>query len=193
MAIPATDQLKEQLRLERERLSRRQTRRRIRLVLLPLLLAGGLFLLFRLAVGFDVVSGNSMYPSLQDGDVVLYSRLAGAPGHGDIIVFTQDGRDTVKRVAALPGDTVEIDPSSGQVAVNGTPLEEPYVTVGGGTGPGRPQTVLDSYVYVLGDNRKVSLDSRDSSIGTIQMDHILGRVIAVFRAVGPADRLEATQ
>ena len=89
---------------------------------------------------------------------------------------------------------MEISPSGNRVVINGTQVREDYVSladvsgdVEGKTDAGRlgaPQTVMDGQYLVLGDNRGVSVDSRDSSIGTVPVSAVMGRVILVVRAVG---------
>ena len=98
------------------------------------------------------VDGFSMNPTLQNGEYILVNRLAyktGEPDRGDIIVFSQDGQDLIKRVIGLPGETVNI--SEGIVTINGQELQEPYIAqdplyVG-------EWTVPEGYLFVLGDNR----------------------------------------
>ena len=124
-----------------------------------------------------------MYPSLQAGDVILYSRTYTDIKRGDIIVFTQPGTKghTVKRVAGLPGDTVSVD-QDGRIIVNGRMVREPYVTIPDrGWNESAPLTVMDGHYFVLGDNRGESLDSRYSQVGTVKKEDILGKVTMIVR------------
>ncbi len=124
------------------------------------------------------VDGSSMEPGILDGDTLCISRLAAWMGWydtGDIITFTKevDGKsiDMVKRVIALEGDTVGIE--NGVVTVNGKELEETYIA--GETEGIVWMTVPPGEVFVMGDNRPASTDSR--TFGTIDADDVQGKVI----------------
>ena len=126
------------------------------------------------------VAGSSMEPNFHDGDYVIVNRMAYRLGdiqRGDVIVFPsplEPEDDYIKRVIGLPGDRVAI--YGGAVYVNGQPLIEPYIAE-------QPRSDLaefivpESYVYVMGDNRNESSDSR--SWGPLKIDEIIGR--AIFR------------
>ena len=140
-----------------------------------------LFTFFFRTVG---VEGTSMVPTLEDGDRLIISHLFYQPQQGDIVVIVQPDSETpaiIKRVIAVAGQTVDIDFSRGIVMVDGQVLEEPYISEP--TYMKRdvqfPVTVPEGCVFVMGDNRNRSLDSRDSSIGMIDQQSILGK--AVFR------------
>ncbi len=136
--------------------------------------------LFRL-VG---VRGESMLHTLQNGDkLLMFHAFYSEPDYGDIVVIARDdGEPLIKRVIAKAGDTVEIKESDMKVYLNGEMLEEPYLSfetppLYGFTGP---YTVPEDCVFVLGDNRPASHDSRDlESIGAVNVDDILGK--AFFR------------
>ncbi|MCL1820665.1 MAG: signal peptidase I [Oscillospiraceae bacterium] len=140
------------------------------------------------AVRIIGVEGTSMEPTLQNQDRMLISKLFYKPSNGDVIMFTKHGlrlaghddRDypLVKRVIGIAGDTVDINFSTGDVFVNGRLIEEPYVK-----DPTRkqydvnfPLTIPEGYVFVMGDNRNVSHDSRSSDIGLLDNRYILGKV-----------------
>ena len=123
------------------------------------------------------VDGFSMNPTLQNGEYILVNRLAyktGEPDRGDIIVFSQDGQDLIKRVIGLPGETVNI--SEGIVTINGQELQEPYIAqdplyVG-------EWAVPEGYLFVLGDNRN---DSRDShQWGLLPVENIIGKSVLIY-------------
>jgi signal peptidase I len=131
------------------------------------------------------VTGASMNPTLYDGEQVLTLDLFYKPQAGDVIAFRAEnydpGKILVKRVIATEGQEVSIDFEKGVVFVDGEPLDEPYTAepiytmldyVG-------PQTVPTGCVFVLGDNRNASNDSRTSSIGMVDEGLILGKVFAV--------------
>lgn len=134
--------------------------------------------LFRLV---DVV-GDSMNPTLEDGDKMVVSDLFYKPKQGDIIIFRKDeykSEALVKRVIATEGQTVEIDFTKGRVYVDGELLDEPYIAE-----PTRnqidftgTQIVPEGCVFVMGDNRNESADSRDSRIGMVDERLIIGKVL----------------
>lgn len=134
--------------------------------------------LFRLV---DVV-GDSMNPTLEDGDKMVVSDLFYKPKQGDIIIFRKDeykSEALVKRVIATEGQTVEIDFTRGRVFVDGELLDEPYIAE-----PTRnqidftgTQIVPEGCVFVMGDNRNESADSRDSRIGMVDERLIIGKVL----------------
>ncbi len=138
-------------------------------------------------VFFDVsqVQGDSMVPTLLDGDRLLLTKGYSAPRHGDIVVFVIDEHGTpteiVKRVVALAGDTVEV--FGDRVAVNGKPEATPHAGVVQFDTPHIVvQTVPAGSVFVMGDNRPVSLDSR--YIGPLPLTAAHGRVAAIFAPIG---------
>lgn len=134
------------------------------------------------------VDGTSMYPTLQDRSIMLVSNLGYTPEKGDIVVLRKEGfysdQPIVKRVIATGGDTIDIDPVTGDVIVNGEVLDEPYILekintlerMGDLT---YPQTVPEGCIYVLGDNRNGSTDSRWSSLGMVDERYVLGHVLSV--------------
>ena len=144
-----------------------------------------ILLVFLLLFRVIVVSGDSMYSTLLDGDYLLLlgNLFYQQPEHGDIVVISKksfdDGKPIVKRVIATEGQTVDIDFENAIVYVDGVPLEEPYInsptTFNEGTS--FPLTVAENCIFVLGDNRGVSRDSRDPVIGQIDRREILGKAI----------------
>lgn len=146
-------------------------------------------LLFRVVV----VSGDSMYGTLWDGDwlFLVSSVFYNDPQYGDIIVAAKqsfnDGEPIVKRVIATEGQTVDIDFNSGTVYVDGKALQEDYINspTDDPEGTKFPLTVDKGCVFVMGDNRGVSKDSRSPDIGLIDEREILGK--AVFLAFPGTD------
>ena len=130
------------------------------------------------------VDGNSMLPTLHHGETLYTNRLFYQPKNGDIIIFHPRHNPKVsyvKRVIAVEGQTVYIDPETKKVSVDGVVLDEPYID-GADTNPGITGTtflVPEDHVFVLGDNRNNSSDSRDPNVGFVSEDSILGN--AVFR------------
>ena len=181
-------ELRRRIRVEMRRYFVRHRRRNVKLIVTALALAVCVIGTFGFLIGIDRVSGNSMYPYLNYGDWVVYSRQLGNGIHRDeVVVFEKNGENLVKRVAGLPGDPVEISETGGRVVVNGNEVQENYVTLTGSSGKettsrmGQPLTVMDGQYLMLGDNRGISIDSRDSRIGTVPRENILGKVILVIR------------
>ena len=127
-----------------------------------------------------VVSGSSMLPTYHDGDRMLISSLGYTPEYGDVVVFAEksgDKENLIKRVIATEGQTVDINFETGEVSVDGVVLEEPYIyeqTEEEGNIE-FPATVPEGHIFVLGDNRNNSRDSRFGSIGMVDERLILGR------------------
>lgn len=136
-------------------------------------------LLFRVIV----VSGDSMYSTLLDGDYLLLTSnlFYHNPEKGDIVVVSKDSFDNgtpiVKRVIATEGQVVDIDFDNGIVYVDGKALEEDYTNTPTNAQEGMtfPLLVQDGCVFVMGDNRNNSRDSRDPSIGQVDTREILGK------------------
>ena len=134
------------------------------------------------------VDGMSMYPTLEDHSIMLVSKLGYTPERGDIVVLRKEGfysnQPIVKRIIATGGDTVDIDPVTGDVSVNGEVLDEPYIaekidTLTRMGDLSYPQTIPEGCVFVMGDNRNNSTDSRDSRLGIVDERCILGHVLRV--------------
>ncbi len=132
------------------------------------------------------VSGTSMLPTLNNGDKMLVSDLFYKPRAGDVVVFRAEDYDPnkalVKRVIATENQTVNIDFDHGIVYVDGEAIEEDYINSPTTTKLDfiGPQTVPEGCVFVLGDNRDKSTDSRKSEIGMVDERLILGKVYLVI-------------
>lgn len=176
-----------------------------------LLIAFGLaFLLRTFVVQVFFIPSESMVPTLAVDDRIVVEKVSyrfGGPSRGDVVVFAGDSplsqspqngvqqvvrgigqflgvvpvdaRDLVKRVIGLPGDRVELE--DGQVSVNGTPIDEPYAQLDQDDGS---FTVPEGQLFVLGDNRANSADSR-SQLGYIDVDDVVGRAVLT---IWPLDR-----
>lgn len=144
-----------------------------------------------------LVRGDSMYSTLEEGDYLIINRMSykfGKIEHGDIIVFKSDlqqddgtNKDLVKRVIGTEGDKIKIKNS--KVYVNGKELDEPYIH--DEVTEGDIDTVVpENCVFVLGDNREISLDSRYEEVGFINKSDILGKVFVrlyPFNKIGLLD------
>lgn len=144
-------------------------------------------LLFTFVIRLIGVDGSSMVPTLQNGDrlLVLNSLLDDDYEAGDIVVLRKDTFLTdpiVKRVIATEGQTVDIDFTTGSVYVDGALLKEDYINELTFLEEGTefPLTVPQGSIFVMGDNRNHSSDSRDSRLGTVDTRYVIGK--AVFLA-----------
>lgn len=148
----------------------------------------GILLIFTLLFRVVVVSGPSMKMTLLNGDYILLlsNIFYNDPEYGDIVVASKetykDGEPIIKRVIATEGQEVDIDFANGVVYVDGVALDEPYTNTPTNLYEQTefPQTVPEGCVFVMGDNRNNSLDSRSSEIGFIDCREILGRAIFIL-------------
>ena len=152
-----------------------------------------LLLVFTFAFRTVDVYGTSMLPTLQHGEKLLLNRFLYTPEYGDIVVITKpcDGDEPlIKRVIATENQEVDIDFEKGIVYVDGVALEENYTNTLTNRIPINsitfPCVVPEGHVFVLGDNRNNSKDSRDASVGMVDERYILGEVI--FR-ITPFERM----
>ncbi len=135
------------------------------------------------------VNGGSMNPTLNTNDRIILTATYGEPKYGDIVVTCQPSKSEiipdvlVKRVIATEGQTVDIDFEKGVVYVDGEALDEPYTAAPTYDKEDfeEPVTVPEGCVFVMGDNRNHSTDSRDNRVGFIKEEYIMGR--ALFRLV----------
>ncbi|GAA0604779.1 signal peptidase I [Virgibacillus siamensis] len=134
------------------------------------------FFVFRFVIGITIINGNSMSPTISDGDVILTSDMFYTPERNDIVIFRDgDGYDVIKRIIGLPNETIAIQ--NGVILVDGEPIESEFAT---GIPHDMPEKTVDSGSYFLiGDNRTPgeSLDSRNSEIGSISKEKIQGQAI----------------
>ncbi len=143
------------------------------------------FLLFLFVGRVAVVDGSSMLPTLKTGEGLLVQEAFYKPTKGDIVVCQSavyGFKPLVKRVIAVGGDTIRIDWATWTVYINDEALEEPYVNYISGVemrkwAYGDSLTVPDGYVFVMGDNRNGSTDSRSKLIGLIDERLVLGKVV----------------
>ncbi|MDD7260749.1 MAG: signal peptidase I [Eubacteriales bacterium] len=168
----------EQIRRERSRLQYRiRYGRALRSTLRALAVAAALAVLVAtLWLPVLRIYGSSMWPTLMDGQIVLCVKTRSfAPG--DVTAFYHGNKLLIKRYVAGPSDWVDID-DSGNVTVNSEPLEEPYLAekAFGQTNISLPYQVPEGRYFVMGDNRDASVDSRNTAVGPIAMDQVVGKV-----------------
>lgn len=147
-------------------------------------------LVFTFVFRIVIVDGSSMFPTLEDGQRLVISHLFYTPKQGDIVVVNSKGlnKTIIKRVIATEGQTVDINFDKHTVTVDGKTLDEPYInepTIRNDGGNNYPLVVPENTIFVMGDNRNNSTDSRNSLVGFIPIDDVLGK--AVFR-IYPFDR-----
>ena len=128
------------------------------------------------------VSGDSMNPTLINGDKLVVSDVFYNPKQSDIVIFRKDeykSEALVKRVIATKGQTIDIDFDRGRVYVDGELIDEPYIAEPTYTQLDfqGPQTVPEGCVFVMGDNRNASSDSRRAEIGMVDERLIVGKVL----------------
>ena len=139
--------------------------------------------IFTFVIRMMGVDGHSMLNTLQHGDrlLVVNSMLYHDYKYGDIVILRKNGvfddDPIVKRVIAVEGQTVDIDFTEGIVYVDGEALEEPYINEPTYTDEGTefPLTVPEGSIFVMGDNRNGSSDSRDYRLGTVDTRYVIGK------------------
>ncbi len=148
-----------------------------------------IMVIFTFAFRIVGVSGPSMMNTLMNGDWLLVSAFITEPERGDIVIITQPNaynEPIVKRVIAVGGDTIDIDFDTATVSINGEEINEPYLgspTTNDEHAWQYPLTLKEGQVFVMGDNRQHSSDSRSPDIGLIDENYILGQVLFRFSPI----------
>ena len=133
-----------------------------------------------------IIQQESMQPTFYSNDYVVVSKqsysIVGDIERGDVIVFRSslldengDQKSLIKRVIGLPGDTIEI--KNGYVILNGVTIQEDYLAEQGVSGEMEQITVDEGKIFVMGDNRAVSQDSRSPEVGQVDQDTVIGKVV----------------
>ncbi|WP_462282352.1 signal peptidase I [Ruminococcus champanellensis] len=178
-----------QIEGELKRLRRKQNSRRIfrQTVFSLLVVAAAAVLAAMLFFPIFRITGSSMEPTLNAKEIVVCLKSSRFQS-GDLVAFYYNNKVLLKRVIGTAGDTIEID-DSGNVFVNGSQLDEPYITKKslGQCDIDFPYQVPDNRIFVMGDNRETSVDSRTTAVGCIADEYVIGKV---FLRVWPLERLD---
>lgn len=172
---PTSEELERELRRERHRRNYRSTL--LSTISALVIVAAVAVLVSMLALPVLQVVGESMTPSLYEGEIVVAPK-GSAFQKGDVIAFYYNNRILVKRVIANAGEWVNID-EDGNVFIDDVPLDEPYVSEKalGDCNIALPYQVPDGKIFVMGDHRATSADSRNTAIGCVGQEQIVGRVV----------------
>ena len=176
--LPRIDELKGELRRERyKRRFRRVLRKTVDALIVVAAIAA---IIATLVLPVLEIAGTSMEPNLNDGDIVLLVKTDKLET-GDLCAFYYSNKILIKRVIATPGDYLWLE-DDGTVFLNGTELEEPYLTEKalGECDISFPYQVPENAFFMMGDQRETSIDSRSSVIGCISSDHIIGKIVCKF-------------
>ncbi len=181
---PTVQQLEGELKRERHRRSYRSTL--LSTISALVIVAAVAVLVSMLALPVLQVVGESMTPALYQGEIVVAPKGT-AFQKGDIIAFYYNNKILVKRVIANAGEWVNID-SKGNVFINDEPLDEPYIEekAFGDCNITLPYQVPDGKIFVMGDHRATSSDSRNTAVGCVAQEQVVGRVVM---RVWPLDRI----
>lgn len=173
--IPSLEQLEEEFKIEQHRTRFSQVLRST--VFSLVVVAAVVVLITILFLPVLQITGSSMTETLHEGDIVI--AMSGSDyDTGDIIAFYYNNNILVKRVIAKSGDWVDID-VDGNVFVNGEALEEPYLAdkALGDCNITLPYQVPDDKIFVMGDHRATSVDSRNTALGCISKELTIGRLV----------------
>lgn len=177
-----------QIEGELKRLRRKQNSRRIfrQTIFSLLVVAAAAVLVAMLFFPIFRITGSSMEPTLNAKEIVVCLKSSRFQS-GDLVAFYYNNKVLLKRVIGTAGDTIEID-DSGNVFVNGSQLDEPYITKKslGQCDIDFPYQVPDNRIFVMGDNRETSVDSRTTAVGCIADEYVIGKV---FLRVWPLEQL----
>ena len=173
--IPTVSELESELKREKYRITYGRTVRSTIYALV--IVAAAAVLVAVLLLPVLQIYGGSMSPYLKEGNIVMSMKTSNLK-QGDVIAFYYNNKILIKRVIAGPGEWVDID-EDGNVYVNQEKLDEPYVKDPslGDCNIELPYQVPDERYFVMGDHRSVSVDSRNSSVGCVTKDQIVGKIV----------------
>ncbi len=173
-ALPSVELVQAELKHERNKI---RFRRVVKNAIYALIIVAAVSVLIAtLILPVLQISGTSMEPTLNNGEIVVLIKTSNLK-RGDLCGFSYSNKILIKRVIGLPGDEIVID-EKGNVSVNGEELDEPYIT---DKGLGEcdiefPYTVPENEYFLMGDQRTTSIDSRNTVIGCIEQEQIVGKL-----------------
>ena len=172
---------RERYAIEMQRLKLRNQKRRLRTWAVRLLILLIVALICFYVFGISVVQGDSMRPAYQDGDAVFFTRiLPKSVTYGDVVIIQDsEGKEVIKRIIGLPGDTITVYDNGRLVRNQITVQEQDMIYSAVSKGTWQTYTVSEDSYFYLGDNRPVSKDSRQN--GCADKKQIKGKVLATFR------------
>lgn len=175
VSLPSADAIQAELKRETYRLRYKRVLKST--VYALIMVAAVAVLIATLVLPVVQITGTSMDPTLTEGDIVVLIKTEKLR-QGDLCAFSYSNKTLIKRVIAMPGDSIDIK-SDGTVYVNGTALDEPYITAKalGDCDVEFPYRVPDNQYFLMGDRRDTSIDSRNSVIGCVTEDQIIGKII----------------
>lgn len=188
LTVPSTEQLETELKRVRYK---RRYRAVLRSTVYTLITVAAVSVLVAtLWLPVLQIFGSSMTPTLQNGEIVFSMKTADFQ-QGDVVAFYYNNKILVKRMVAGPGDWFDMD-SDGTVYVNNERIPEPYLTetAFGETNIELPYQVPDGKIFVLGDHRATSVDSRNTAVGCVAQEQVVGKII--FR-IWPMDKIGMIQ
>lgn len=173
-SLPTTGEIQSELKRERNKI---RYRRVLKSTLYALVIVAAVAaLIATLVLPVLQISGTSMEPTLNNGEIVVLVKTSNLK-RGDLCGFSYSNKILIKRVIGIPGDVLVID-GEGNVWINGEMLDEPYITEKslGECDIEFPYTVPENQYFLLGDHRETSIDSRSTVIGCVAKDQILGKL-----------------
>ena len=185
ITLPKAELIRTELKRERNRI---RYRRVIKSAIYALIIVAAVAaLIATLVLPVLQISGESMEPTLNNGEIVVLVKTT-KMDRGDLCGFSYNNKILIKRVIGLPGEVINID-AAGTVYVNGEALDEPYLT---GKSLGEcdiefPYQVPENQYFMMGDKRDTSIDSRSSVIGCIGKDQLVGKI---FFRIWPFEKIE---
>jgi len=172
--LPSAEQLQTELKRERNRI---RYRRLLKNTIYTLIIVAAIAVLIAtLVLPVLQISGTSMLPTLDNGEIVVLVKTDRLD-YGDLCAFSYSNKILIKRVIGLPGDVLFLD-DDGTVYINGYALEEPYLTekAFGECDIEFPYTVPEGAYFLMGDQRATSIDSRNTVIGCITSEQLIGKL-----------------
>lgn len=174
VTAPSSGEIQTELKRER---NKRRYRRILKNTLYTLIIVAAVAVLIAtLILPVLQISGTSMEPTLNNGEIVVLFKTSNLD-RGDLCGFSYSNKILIKRVIGLPGDIISID-ASGNVFVNDEMIDEPYITEKsfGESDIEYPLTVPEGEYFLMGDQRTTSIDSRNTVIGCVKKDQIIGKI-----------------